>query len=149
MEQDRYQQSHAWFITGLIALVACIGFTGFTLYFTPPLIWSWNYQIPQFIWDWQAFMQRDWGWSELKAGWTITGIFLSLGIISGLIAYTASNRIDDAIYHVRKKIPEGKTDAIAEADTREAHSLEMKIFLLILLVIIGAVILQWFFSLTA
>lgn len=149
MEQDRYQQSHTLFITGLVALIACIGLIGFTLYCAPPFLWGWNYQIPQFLWDWQAWLSTEHGWTESGAAWLIIGIFFGLGILTGLIAWFASKRIDDAIYHVSQDSAEAKNDSLAREDAREAHSLEIKLLVLIIVVIIGAVILQWFFSSTA
>lgn len=135
MEADRYQQSHTFFIIGLISLIIGLFGLSFSLYLFPSLILGVSYDIPGFIIDWKYWFVSDHSFSEKGAAWAVIMFIFSPSLIALLIADVCSNHIDNQIYHVEKRHVGNKGSA--------AVALFLKLLMLMVLVFIIARLLEW------
>jgi len=140
MENDRYKQSPALYITGIISLVISLTLFAFTAYILPYLIFEWRYDIPEFIAHWHHGLQLKHAFSEAAASWLIFLFFFLLACLSGIVAYYASNHVDNAIYGIEPE-PVEKPEEV-RVELTEGTRLVFKIIFLILVVIIAAIVFE-------
>lgn len=150
MEQDRYEVSHRLFIIGMISLVACLTFVLFALYILPALLFGWMYDIPAVIFRFVEWLTIDYDFSETASSWIVLLLFLIPGVIFGMIAYYASNKIDNKIFGLDEPIEE--QTQILEKKEKEGWggtTFSLKIIFLLVLVIIVVTLFEWLLSTAA
>lgn len=141
MEQDRYHQNHTMYIVGILFLVLSMSLLAFTLYLLPALLLKWRYHIPEFVLQLKFWLQLKQGYSESAASWVIFLGLLSLGGGSAVVAYFASNTIENQIYGITQEAPK-ETEQTRE-EVKKSISLLFKILFFVMLALIGLSFLEW------
>lgn len=103
MEADRYQQNHMLYIFGMICLSTSLAFLLFSFFTFPHLLFGWHYDVPEFITFWRVWLISNFAIGLKHASWIIAFILFIAGLLFGVGAYTASTRIDNAIYGINNK----------------------------------------------
>lgn len=142
METDRYQQNHSLFILGLVSLLLSLSLLAFSCYNMPYLLFNWRYDVPEFIIMLHAWLVSTYSMTDHHASWVIVASLFSSSILFGIIAYIASNRIDNAIYDIKQE--EHTTSIHLTKDFKASAELFGKILLLVLLVVLVAIGLDWY-----
>lgn len=141
MEQDRYQKNHALFIIGLFSLVVSLSLFALCLYILPNLLFGWRYDTPGFIINWVALLQFDYNYSsQASSNIIVLAVFL-LALFFAVIAYFASNRIDNQIYSAELEM--SQEIKIPSRNRQLAIQLSAKILLIIILVVIVSALIDW------
>lgn len=140
MEYDRYAHHHILYILGILCLILTLVLSTLTLYVAPYLLFGWQYNVPGFIIFWVTSLRFDYYYSETAANWIVFSAILVPAILTGLVAFFASNRIDDEWsgrpFHLR----EGKRNPVWKQDLADSMRLAVKIGLLIAIVIFIALL---------
>ncbi|MCP0913277.1 MULTISPECIES: hypothetical protein [Legionella] len=141
MEKDRYQQSHGWYITGMISLILSLVLFAFCFYLLPFLLFGFVYDVPEFILYLREFFEDKYQITTRAAGLIIFFIFFLLAALAAFAAYLASNRIENRIFNIKQEGEEGSSRIRQEA--KETASILSKIIIVVILIFIGAILLQW------
>lgn len=143
------ERNDKFFLLSLVSLAASLFLFPLALYLLPQAWLGWNYHIPDFLLNFNDYLQASFGLTHEKASWAIFYLlFLSGLIFSGLAYYAAIHtRID-----VKKSLPHESTNEAevrlkqAKQNNREIFVLVIKIFFISLLVFSMAEIVQWAIS---
>ncbi|MFC3907509.1 hypothetical protein ACFORL_00265 [Legionella dresdenensis] len=108
----------------------------------PHLIWNWHYDVPEFVSHWRERLVENHNMTRTSANWTIFFSFFIPAVVSGLIAYFTSNRLDNDIYGLTpEKNPE--EEGLIVEDIKETASFGSKLFLLIIAVVAFVFFVEW------
>jgi len=148
MEPDRFAANHRMFIIGLVCLLSAWTLIIFSLYLLPHLIFGWHYHIPDFISAWRELFKAEFILGDRKAGWIIVWLFLLPGIICAIIAYRASNDIENQIYAPQNKLPpeESEHEGYGNSASKNKDFFAFKVLGLVLLVFIVLLSIHWIIS---
>lgn len=141
MEYDRYQENRFVYIVGIISLILSMSLFTLTLYIIPYLVFGITYSMPEFIPNWQQYLLNVYEFTNAGASWIIFVVLLSLSLFTALIAFLASNKIDNHLYGI-KKTEEEQTKVARQ----ESINLIAKIALIVLTIFIIAGLIQWLTS---
>lgn len=145
MEPDRFNNNHKLYILGIICLVACISLFFFSMYIAPFLLWQLNYDVPDLVTSLITLFNEEYELS-LTASRVLTWfVFFIPCIITGLISYYISNRIEDKIYHFDSEVSEEdkKTHSFdVQKQIKESASIVFKIVLLMIVIVVIILFLQ-------
>lgn len=141
MEPDRYEQSHAYFITGILCLILSMAFFGLCLYLLPNLLFNLHYAIPEVIVDFYGYVLSNYQVGEKEALWYVFLAIFGLGLISSVIAYIASNHIENKIH----KLEEEKNIAWSarKQSVRDSGRVFFRILLVVGFVLLLILLFQW------
>ena len=109
MEQNRYNQNHKLFITGMISLLLCLAFLLFMLFMLPHLLFGWIYDVPETVTHVREWITTDYGVSSSRASLVIFLFLLALVLLFGFVAYYASTRVESKIFSSEE--PEDKEES--------------------------------------
>ena len=141
MEKDRYQQNHALYIISMISMILSISIFCFTAYILPFLLFGWIYDVPGFILYWQEWFQRQYGMTDFSSSGLVFLIFFVLGLMTALIAYITSNRLENEVLDIH---PENKDRLVRiKRDAKETASILSKIVIIVILVFIAVALFEW------
>jgi hypothetical protein len=143
MENDRFQVNHKLYFVGLISLVLSLSLFAFSFYIMPNLLFGWFYDTPSFIIQLVSWLQYQHDFSSSSASRTIFFVFFILGCFFALLAYIASNRIDNEIF---KDVLEGETEPETEKTVKSSRGDGFRLTLKIILMVIGVVIVSMLFE---
>jgi len=147
MEPDRFEQSHAYFITGIVCLLISLSFFGLSLYMLPYLIFNLHYSLPELMVDLFGYMLSNYQVSSTAATWIVFLMFLSVAIISAIIAYIASNHIDNKIHKVEVEEEEKPQDwNKLKQGTKDSGRFLFKIIMIVGFVFVISMLFQWVIS---
>jgi len=141
MEYDRYAQNKGLFIISMISLLIFFICAAFALYIMPALVWNWHYDVPEFTITFREWIRRAYELTESIAGFWVFVIFLSIGIIAGLISKSTSNQIENEIYKIEPE--EAINQTALKKDLQQSMSLSLKIIVLILLTVALVFLVEW------
>lgn len=141
MEQDRYEQNHKLFVIGLISLLLSLSLMAIALFIVPYLIWGWHYGVPGMIIALREWLKEEYGFGNTEASWLVFLTFIIPALIFGYISQWSSNYIENKMYGLDQDRP-GRRREI-QKDLRESVSFGLKIFILIILVIVGVTLVEW------
>ncbi len=140
MEKDKPRQSNAVFITGLTFLTISLSLFAFSIYILPYLVFKWNYDVPEFISNWQYWLQEKYNYREGAAAALIFLFFFVLSCISAGVSYLFSNYVEG----VEQEKPVSSTDpAEIKREVKDTASLLFKIIGIAILILIGLYLIQW------
>lgn len=146
MEQDRFAANNKLYIIGLIALLLTLFLFFFSIYILPYLIWSLNYDVPDFVSSMVAYFEDDLRYTPLNSKILTWLIFFVPGFITGYISYYISNNIDNKILGTKKspepeltELETRQSKIINDTQSRDSYMLAGRI--IILMIVIVAVIL--------
>ena len=141
MEADRFKQNNILFITCMICLILSLSLFTVGFYILPYLIWGWNYSVPSFTLTWTEWLKDNYALSQAKANAMVFFMLIIPALITGIISYLTSNRIENAILGIsQEKIPE---QYVASNELKESMSFTAKLLMIIVLVIIAVLIVEW------
>lgn len=138
LEADRYKYKNLY-ILGMIFLLLSIGLLAFSLYLAPYFIWGWNYDLPEFIPNWQEWLKQNYQFSQASASFILFFIIFLCGILSGFLSNWFSNRIENNIFEINSETLQ--TAPISRGS--DTMGFTIKILLLILAVFVGTMIFEW------
>lgn len=141
MEEDRYQKTHTPFILGLLSLVLALTLFAFFLYLLPHTLFSWQYNVPEFILDWREWLEYKYNFTEPVASKYILFLFFGLAMIFTIIAYIASHLIDNQL--LPHEMGDMNKPVKFKKNGREALNLGLKIFVIIIIVFILGALFEW------
>ncbi len=144
MEPDRYEQSHAYFISGIIGLIVSLGFFGVCLYVLPYLLFNIHYALPKLFSDLGFYVMSKYQLAMKAAQWWVFLGFLSIAVVAALVAFFASNYIDNQIYHAEVAQPVDWEDKSQKY--QESGGLILKIIFSVAVVFIVSMLFQWVIS---
>jgi hypothetical protein len=141
MEIDRYQHNHKLFITSMICLVLSLSLFVFSFYILPNFIWDWDYDIPEFLYTWQAWFVDHYNFSDRGAKIIVFLICFIPALITGFISYLTSNRIDNEVLGlVPERLP-GENEPSHEI--KETFSFTVRLIFIIILVLVVLFFVEW------
>lgn len=146
MEYDRFQENSVLFVIGIIALLLSLSLLAFAFYILPFLLFNWVYDVPEFISIWREWLRFEYKFTTVGASWFILLMLLIPALICGYISYYASNYIDNRLHNIvpEKKVYSRKNQI--SRDIRETLKLVLKVLVLIILVLVGISLIQWFLA---
>jgi hypothetical protein len=148
MEYDRYQQNHGMYFLAIISLIVSLVLLTFTAYILPYLLWELRYKVPYVVTYLLAVMQEDYAMRLVTSKLSVFLLFAVPGFLAGLLAYYASNRIENALFHEETHTEEEGTEPSLEAirkktqDRRDSIMLTIKILLLMFLLVSTILFIQ-------
>ncbi|MBA2652374.1 MAG: hypothetical protein H0U73_08930 [Tatlockia sp.] len=145
MEQDRFQQNSKLFVLGLISLLLCLSLLALGLYIVPYLLWGLHYGVPGMVLELHEWFKSNYNLSDAIASWLVFFTFIIPATICGLISQWSSNYIERKMYGLDEERPEHQMEI--HKDIQETVSFGLKIFLLIILVILGVSFVEWMVTL--
>lgn len=145
MEPDRYEESHIYFIIGIIGLVGSLALFAFSVYISPHLMFGWHYKMPDFIIWTKNILHLDYHWSIASANWVIVLFFWVCTGIFVLIANIASNKVEKKIYYSESDISQ-ENKSSQRNSFYEAILLVFKLVLLLLGVYGMSLFFHWIIS---
>lgn len=140
MEEDRYAVNKPLYILGMICLIGSMSLIMFSLYIMPRVFWNLHYDVPEFVTEWQVWLQEDQSWTLSSANWTVFGAFFVPGVLLGWISYLTSNRLEEQL----PKLSEPHAAHEVVRSSPEGNRLFWKVLLLLLIIVIlfGIIILS-------
>lgn len=142
MEEDRYRTNNKLYSLGIVSLLLSLSLFAFSFYILPNLLFGWKYDTPEFIMHFREWLQWNYHLSEIAAARLTLASFFLLAIIFGVIAYIASNRVDDQIYEdaFEKSQP---SEPIAQRKTiSESMGFGLKVFFILIAVVLFAILFE-------
>lgn len=146
------ERNDQFFLLGLISLAVSLFLFPLALYVLPQAWLGWTYHIPDFLLNFNDYLQDSFGITHEKASWVIFYLLFLLGLIFASVAYYAAlhTRID-----IKKPLPHETVNEAevrlkqAKQNRREIFILVIKIFFISLLAFSIAEIVQWAISVSA
>lgn len=156
MEQDRFAVNNKLYIIGLISLLIALFLFFFSVYILPYLIWSLNYDIPDFISSLIAYFKDDLRYTTFNSKIVTWLIFFIPGLITGYISYYISNAIDNKILGTKNSFESKRTEQeirqseiINNTQSRESYMLAARIIILMIVIVVVILLLEKFVQLTS
>lgn len=142
MEEDRFEHNHLLFIVCMLSLITSLSLLGFSLYLLPHAFWGFNYALPEFVFSWEEYLTDDYGLNPMGAKrWLFLFFFIS-GLITGLVAYFTSNKIENELVELQEKKEYEDKEAKEEA-SEQLFLFGVKLVLLISFIIFLVSFLEW------
>ncbi|MBA3537827.1 MAG: hypothetical protein H0T84_14660 [Tatlockia sp.] len=141
MEPDRYQQNSKLFVIGLICLLLCLSLLAIALFILPYLLWDWRYGVPGMVLELHEWFKENYDFSDGGASWMVFLTFIIPALICGFISQWASNYIERKMYGLDEARPGRRMEI--HKDLQESVSFGLKIFILIILVVLGVALVEW------
>ena len=126
MEPDRYEESHTYFIAGILALVGALVFSSISFFIFPYLILGWHYKVFDFIVWTKHTLHLEYSWPESLVNWGMELFFLLCSLLCVFIAYISSNHIENNIYHPEDVFAK----ELAEASSKKKFYLGIVFFII-------------------
>ncbi|MCR9192307.1 MAG: hypothetical protein NXI01_06555 [Gammaproteobacteria bacterium] len=143
MEPDRYQQNHVFYIVGLICLILGLGLFAFGLYLSPYLFFDFQYNVPDFIYNFIMWLQGNYTTSKYGIAWLIFLLLILPAVILIVVADIISNKIDRKIFGISTfKRPTPPTEEGIKSKV-ESKGLVFNIVMIIVVIFIIAEFFQW------
>lgn len=145
------KQEDRLFILGLISLVFSFFLLPFALYLFPAVWLGWEYRVPDFVVNGSLWLQVMFHTSYAKGFlWFFRFTFL-LAVFFGVVAYLISKHISKLQAEVDGEAADEISQSLSSRAKREgsdALGFIFKLAFIIMLVFIGAYMIQWAISLT-
>lgn len=149
MEPDRYRANHKLYVLGIISLLLSLSLLAFSLYITPRLLLGWKYDSPEFLMHMIDWLQRNYQFTEVAAAKIILLMFFILALLFGIMAYIISNRVDNQIYGIEEPKESVIEQVASRRNISESMGFGLKVFLIIIVVILLAILFEWTLRSTA
>jgi len=147
MEPDRYEESHTYFIAGILALVGGLVLSSISVFIFPYLILGWHYKVFDFIVWIKHTLHLEYYWPESLVNWSIELFFLLCSMICIFVAYISSNHIENNIYHPEDVFAKERAEARSKRSVvRESVFLIIKFMLLVLIIYAVSLFFYWAIS---
>lgn len=144
MDRSRLGQSPTVYVLGMIALVLSIGMFLFGAYLVPNLLLGVKYAIPEFVAHLRHWLHLEYQLTDSEAEFYIVLGFFSVGALSAILAYKASNHIDNKLYLEKEIQPdESENSENMNSNDEKTVSLTIKIIIWILVAIMVVSLLEW------
>ncbi|OGV46453.1 MAG: hypothetical protein A3F46_07730 [Legionellales bacterium RIFCSPHIGHO2_12_FULL_42_9] len=135
-----------YFIVGLLSLALSLFLMPLSLFLLPQACFGWNYHIPDFVINWNNWLQDAFALSEQDAEWWVVGGLFVLSLVFAGIAYYTSTRPQ---YQIKPKLTSEHLPMDnhhlkpVRQDRRETVFLVIKIVVIMMLVYLIAQLMQW------
>jgi hypothetical protein len=140
------ERNDKFFLLGLVSLAVSLFLFPLAIYILPQAYFGWTYHIPDFISNFNEYLQDAFGMTRRSASWTVFYSIFLMAIVFANIAYFAAMRTR---HDIKKSIPHENVDEAvvrlrqANQNRRETIFLVVKLVLIMVLVFSIAEIVQW------
>jgi hypothetical protein len=141
MEEDRFRQRSKLYIFCMICLLFSLILIAFDAYILPYCLWDLHYDVPTFIIFWIEYIKEYYNYTDKMAKIILLSGFSLATIITGIVCFFASNKIENDICHVESRTF-FQQDRL-EHDLKETVSLSLQVVVVILLVIGAVFFVEW------
>lgn len=97
MHDSRFEVNRPVYILGMLSQIAAMASFMFGLFIFPHLLWSVTYDVPSIVIEWQVYLEDNYGFTEIGAGWVILAVFFTLAFVFGIISYGATHYLDSQL----------------------------------------------------
>lgn len=138
--QNQSNQNNKLFIFGIINLVISLSCILYSLYILPFLIWNLSYEVADTVLELIAYFEDTFYYSKALSRLLTWLVFFIPGVITGLLAWYASLKIEKRVLGADLETPESGEDTginteRLKRDMRESAGFGMKIVFLIFCVL--------------
>jgi hypothetical protein len=140
------ERNDKFFLLGLVSLAASLFFFPLAIYLFPQAYFGWTYHIPNFLSNFNVYLQDVFGMTLRSASWTVFYIVFLTAVVFANIAYLSAVRTR---HDIKRIIPYEHVDEAvvrlkqANQNRRETIFLVIKLFFIMMLVFSVAKIVQW------
>ena len=129
MEDNSTRQTEVSFYLGIVFLIISMLLTGITLYMLPHLLFSWVYDVPEFVSEWREGIVNIYDYTQFTASMIILSVLLILSIIAVILTVIFSSQLTP-------EVPENTTPENHARRTRIRRDLQSTSYYLIRLIVI-------------
>lgn len=149
MDIDKNLSNSNFFIFGVICLVCCIAFFLFSAFILPFMIWNLSYSVPDFVIYLISYFEDHYNYTEAQSRFWVWLIFFIPAIITGLISYFISHRIDNEVLGIEPENEEEDTEEQKlqaeqkRQELKDSAALGFKILFLMATIVAAILLLQF------
>lgn len=143
MAEDKYLQHKKLFFSAMIFFVLGLSLFIFAIYIVPYLVWGWNYDVPEFIFNWREWLRDTYDLSDKAAKRIIFLCILVPGIIIGIITHFIINNIEHKVLDEDFEEVEPVKKRLENTDLRNTVIFSLRLISLIVLVILVLFSIEW------
>jgi len=140
------EHNDKFFLLGLVSLAVSLFLFPLALYILPEAYFGWTYHVPDFILNFNEYLQDSFGMTRNSASWTVFYFIFLIAVVFANVAYFAAIRTR---HDIKKQIPHEQIDEAAvrlkqaNQNRRETIFLVIKLILIMVLVFSIAEVVQW------
>lgn len=156
MEHDRFAANNKLYVVGLVSLLFSLFLFFFSIYILPYLIWSLNYDVPEFISTLIAYFEDDLRYTPSNSKLLTWLLFFIPCLITGYISYYVSNNIDNQIFGTKHRAELDETgqevraaNRASSAQSRDSYMLAGRIIIMMIVVVSVILLLEKLVLLTS